>query len=145
MKLTLTLIATQLCLWITHANAGNAAPYTEEAFERIEAAARRLPPPVVNKHDPMDVRACTLLEKQREIFAAAGYSYDATVMQVARDVNASNSRIPRDIPTVAGGIVASLKLLLSECERNQADCLRCYPDELAEAVRSMMKGTRFGL
>lgn len=131
------------CLHVHSICAGVAAPYTEEAFERIETAAKRLPPPAINKSDPVDVRACRILEKQREIFADAGYSYDATVMQVAQDTRNPENKIPKDFPTVAGGIVMSLKMLISECERVQADCLRCYPPEVAEAVRSMMKGSRY--
>ncbi len=144
MKLNIVIFAIQV-IFISSAFGGEVAPYTEEAFDKIEAAAKMASPLTNNDSKFSEETAYRLLEKQREIFIAAGYSYDATLKKVAKDLQSINSPIPKNMVTVAGGIVASIHMMMSECDYQKIDCLQRYPADVAEAIRAIFKNSKFGM
>lgn len=144
MKLNIVLFAIQI-IFISSAYGGEAAPYTEEAFDKIEAAAKRISPLSNNGSKFSEETAYKMLEKQREIFIAAGYSYDATLKKVSKDLQRENSPIPKNMVTVAGGIVAGIHIMMSECDNHKIDCLQRYPTDVAEAIRTVFKNSQFSM
>jgi hypothetical protein len=122
-----------------------AAPYTKEAYDKISNATRQTPQLPYKDSTYTEERAYKLLEKQREIFKAAGYSYDATLKKVAKDLQSPNDQIPEDIATIAGFIVAGVHIMMSECENQKIDCLRRYPSDIAQAIKSIRNNSKFSL
>jgi len=140
--LILVLIQTMLCA--SSAFCEEAAPYTEEAYNKITAAAKKLPPLPYKDSTYSEERAYRLLEKQRDIFKAAGYSYDLTLKKVSKDLQ-NNNELKENIVTVAGIIVAGVHIMMSECENQKIDCLKSYPPDIAQAIRSIRNNSKFSL
>jgi flagellar basal body-associated protein FliL len=144
-RMLIIILLIQTIFFVSTALCAGPAPYTEEAFNNINAAAKQVPPLPYKDSTYTEERAYNLLEKQREIFMAAGYSYDATLKKVANDLQRSNKQIPEGIVTVAGVIVAGVQIMMSECGHQKIDCLSRYPADLAEAIRTILKTSNFSL
>ncbi len=122
-----------------------AAPYTEEAVRKIDAAFKQAGTPKLDLSEPVEERYLRILEFERSVYSSAGYSYDATLKEVAYDLQTQSSQLQKPHVTVAGYIVGEVHMMMSECQSKKTDCLRLYPSDVAEAVRSILKASNFGM
>ena len=112
-----------------------AAPYTKDAYVRIEKAVKDLKPP-----RPSD--SATPLEKQkaaverfREVFRLAGYDFDATLRKVAHDIKNNPDRIPRGSENVATMVVVLMSFIKSHCEDERVNCLDFFDYQTSELIK----------
>jgi hypothetical protein len=122
-----------------------AAPYTEEAVRKIDAAFKQAGTPKLDLSAPVEERYLKILQFERSVYSSAGYSYDATIKEVAYDLQTKTSQLQQPHATVAGYIVGEVHMMMSECQSRKTDCLRLYPSDVAEAVRSILKSSKFGM
>ena len=123
--------------------AGEAAPYTKDAYVRIEKAVKDYKPP-----RPSD--SATPIEKQKaaiemflEIFRLAGYDFDATIRKVAHDVKNNPDKVPRDSENVATMIVILMSYIKSHCEYEHVNCLECFDYQTSESIKWLWGNTEF--
>lgn len=119
-----------------------AAPYTEDAFGKIYSAMQKVQIPNNSSSKFDEHTAYQLLEYNRTVYATAGYSYDATLIKVANDMK--NNRIPQGL-SVAGLIVSVVHTMMSGCEYDKIDCLKLYPTDVAQAMKSIRTNSKFSL
>lgn len=60
-------------------------PYTNEALARLDDAMEKIPPPKEMKGDA-DYRVKTYVSTYRQIFSAAGFDYERSVMRIINDI-----------------------------------------------------------
>jgi hypothetical protein len=137
------ILAAALVLMAVPALAGGPAPYTEEAARKIDAAAARIsvPPPETNASPAERLRGA--LEFTREAYEEAGYDLDATLVSVAHDLQSHPERIPRQGMTTVNHVVVWLHVMMTQCSREQVDCLEFFTPDTAAAVRTLMRITKF--
>jgi len=82
---TLLAVIIVLALAVNVAAAGEAMPYTEAALEKLNAATAILRAPNDLQGDN-DYRVKTYIAKYREIFAAAGYDYERSIIRIINDI-----------------------------------------------------------
>jgi len=78
------------------AQAGIPMPYTEEAVTRLNAAIEKMKAPVMTE-DPgeNDRNVRSYISTYRDIFAAAGYDYERSVMKIINDIQFERYRLNR--------------------------------------------------
>ncbi|MBA3037607.1 MAG: hypothetical protein FP814_14085 [Desulfobacterium sp.] len=123
--------------------AGQAAPYTKDAYVKIEQAHKDCKLPSSNG-------SATPLEKQkasiksfREIFAFAGYDFDATIRKIAYDLKNNPESIPRDSENVATMVLVLMSYMKSQCEYEHLDCLDLFDSQTSESIKWLWGNTGF--
>ena len=134
----------QLVFYCSPAFSEEAAPYTAGAYLSVIAAAQQVPPLPYSDSNFSEERAFQHLEKMREIFKAAGYNYDLTLINVSKDIKDSNN-LKDKIATVAGMIVAGVQVMMTECGNQRVDCLGKYPTGIADAMRTISGNSKLSL
>jgi hypothetical protein len=82
-----------LFMVVDYAAAANGAmPYTEEALDRLNAATVILRAPNDLQGDD-DYRVRTYINRYREIFAAAGYDYEKSIIRIINDIQFERYRV----------------------------------------------------
>jgi len=72
--------------------AGNAMPYTEAALDKLtEITAIMGTPDIVNGDNDQKVK--TYIAKYREIFAAAGFDYEKSIIKIINDIQFERYRV----------------------------------------------------
>jgi hypothetical protein len=113
---------------------GEVAPYTKDAKYKIERAIsnmeRRFPDLSKMQNNEICKQAINVY---RKVFASAGYDYDATTTQIARDLN--NKGITIDSDTVVSYVIDGLKSFnkRNNCFSNNND--KIFDDTTFESVR----------
>lgn len=131
-----------LLLFYSEAFSGNPAPYTEEAYRRIEAAAKETQPGYdANSSKEANLRKA--VELFRTIYSKAGYNYDDTIVKVVDDMRHHPERIPNIPYSVPTMIFVGLHFMISECDYAKVDCLKFFPSDTAEAIRWLSKNNEF--
>lgn len=123
--------------------ANNAAPYTEEALQRINKAITETP-----KEDPAQAASREEYHKKNvefftNVFAKAGYSFNETIDKIVDDMKNSPESIPTDRETVYNKIYTLLHILMYECEYDKIDCLKFYPAKTGESIQWFRKNSGF--
>jgi hypothetical protein len=123
--------------------AGNPAPYTSEAEDKVDEAGRRIGLQKIKESTSPEERMRASVELMRSSYEAAGYNYDDTIVQIADDMLNHPERIPQNQITVVNHVVAGIHVMMSECNYQKVDCLRFFSASTAEAIKSLMKNTKF--
>jgi hypothetical protein len=74
-----------LALSVSDSSAAGAMPFTEEALDKLSSATAILGAPNDLQGDN-DHRVKSYITKYREIFAAAGYDYEKSIMKIINDI-----------------------------------------------------------
>ena len=122
---------------------GNPAPYTAEAADKVDKAGRRIGLQKIQASTTPDERMRASVELMRSAYDAAGYNYDDTIVQIVDDMQNHPERIPQNSVTVVNHVVAGIHVMMSECDFQKVDCLRFFSASTAEAIKSLMKNTKF--
>jgi len=131
-----------LILASTTAYCGGAAPYTEEAAKKVEAVAARMDKPKFEQNLSSEEKQRKVIEYMHRVFDEAGYSYDATIVKIAEDMQYHPDRIPKGI-TIVNHVVVGLHFMISECNYVKVDCLKFFSSDAADAIRTLMRITGF--
>jgi len=134
-----------LLLFYSDAFSGNPAPYTNEAYQRIDKAAKVMQSNF--KYDPNLSKKDSLkksVDLFRDIYSKAGYNYDDTIVKVIHDMRHNPEQVnnsgPYSVPTM---IFVGLHFMISECDYAKVDCLKFFSSETAEAISWLSKNTEF--
>lgn len=116
-----------------------AAPYTEEAAAKIDAAAKKLfaaqpSQPAAPPEGSAAERLQRGVDLMREVYREAGYDYDATVARFLDDVMNRREIPPRSLAPM---LVFQLGALLGECRSQRLDCFQFFSGEAAAAIRKL--------
>ncbi len=121
--------------------AGDAAPYTKDAYERIEKVAKNYIPPKFSNSMTGLEREKASVNQFRKIFELAGYDYDATIRKIAYDLKNDPDGIVKILKqghdNVATMIIWGMGARYSEREYMHYDYLDCYDNQTAEAIKSI--------
>ncbi len=129
-----------LLLFCSEAFSGNPAPYTEEAYNRIDAAAK-VTQPNYDANLPKEIILRKSVDHFRSIYSKAGYNYDDTIVKVIDDMRHHPGRIPNTPYSVPTMIFVGLHLMISECDYAKVDCLKFFSSDTAEAISWLSKNT----
>ena len=83
-----------LTLSVGSSAAAGAMPFTEEALDRLNGATAILGAPNDLRGDN-DHRVKTYITRYREIFAAAGYDYEKSIMKIINDIQFERYQVNR--------------------------------------------------
>ena len=123
--------------------AGEPAPYTRDAYVRIEKAFKDHQPPKPSDSATPIEKQKAAIERFREIFRLAGYDFDATIRKVAHDVKNNPDKIPRDSENVAAMIVVLMSFIRSHCEYEHLNCLEFFDSQTTESITWLWGNTGF--
>lgn len=121
---------------------GIPAPYSNDAFEKINSAVKDNTLPNINKNLSKEERMRMQMKMVREGFSKAGYGFDDTLIKVMDDMRYHKDRVPQ-APSVAGMIIFILQGILENCKDGDFDCLEFFPPDSAEIIKSLIKGEKF--
>jgi hypothetical protein len=139
---TIIFLLTVLLFFSCEASGGNPAPYTEEAYKKIESASKN----TVFEHDEnfsKEELARKNVEWERKIFEKAGYNYDDTIIKVVDDMKHTPERLPKNPESVPMIIFTGVHIMMSHCEYDKVDCLQFFSSDTAEAIKWLMENTDF--
>ena len=131
-----------LLLSNSSAFAGNPAPYTNEAYKKIESLCKNNPPKESSNLEKEEILRKGV-EYWRNIFSEAGYNYDDTIVKVVNDMRNNPGSLPKGPETIFTLIYVGMHLAMSECNYNKVDCLKYYTSDAAESISWLIKNTRF--
>ncbi len=121
------------------AYSGNAAPYTEEAYQAVERGYKQIGELRYQTDASKADRYKAMIEHSRKAFAAAGYDYDATLRRILDDViNHPDQIRHRNPPMVFSVNLMALGMMMGDCYREAIDCPAFFPADIATAIRKAM-------
>ncbi|MFZ5799127.1 MAG: hypothetical protein ACOY3O_11975 [Thermodesulfobacteriota bacterium] len=123
--------------------AGNPAPYTDDALQKINKAIKGTPMP-----EPVPETAKEDVHRQNvayfsEVFGKAGYSFTDTIDRIVDDMKNNPKAIPEDRETVYNKVYVLLHILMYQCDADQVDCLGFYPAKTAESIKWFRENSGF--
>jgi hypothetical protein len=122
--------------------AGKAAPYTKEAYFKIEEAGNNYKLNSSQQLNPAE-RELAGINAYRNIFKIAGYDFDATIQKVSLDLKERNAHVPRGGDNVATMIIVIMSFTKSHCEYEQVNCLAFFDSKTSKAVKWLWENTEF--
>jgi hypothetical protein len=91
---TLLLVLIYAALTYNDAFAGTPMPYTDEALIRLNSAMEKIKPPADISGDD-DLKVKTYIKTYTEIFAAAGYDYERSIIKIINDIQFERYKLNR--------------------------------------------------
>ncbi len=141
---TSSFIFVLLLFLVSDAIGGGAAPYTEEAYKKLDAAAA-LQKPEFDPNLSKEERTKKGIDFWRNTFEKAGYNYEATIVKIADDMKNYPDRIPKGKITTFNIVIIGLHFIWSHCNQDKVDCLSFFDPDTAQAVKFLMTNTEFKL
>lgn len=91
----LMVLTTLLCLFSAgYAYAGTPMPYTDEAVARLGSSLEKIKaPPLADEPGENDRNVTKYIATYRDIFAAAGYDYERSIMKIINDIQFDRYRL----------------------------------------------------
>ncbi|MEW6416815.1 MAG: hypothetical protein AB1480_01690 [Nitrospirota bacterium] len=126
----------------SEAFSANPAPYTEEAYKKIEAEAK-MNKSIYDANLSKEENLRKTVELFRSIYSKAGYNYDDTIIKVVDDMRHHPERIPNNPYSVPTMIYVGVHIMMSECNYVNVDCLKFFSSDTAEAIIWLIKNTEF--
>jgi hypothetical protein len=123
--------------------AAGAAPYTDEALQKINRAIKETPKEVPAQVESREEYHKHNVEYFTEVFAKAGYSFTETIDKIVDDMQNSPEAIPADRDTVYDKLFTLLHILMYECDYDKVDCLKFYPAKTRQAILWFRKNSGF--
>lgn len=125
--------------------ANSAAPYTEEALRKINAAIADTPKEEPGPEALREEVHRRNVEYFTGVFAKAGYDFSATIDKIVDDMKNNPQAIPADRETVYNKIYILLHILMHECDSDKINCLEFYPATTAESIQWFRENSGFSL
>ena len=132
-----------ILLIVNEIYAGEAAPYTKEAYEKLEEAQKIYKPSYPGKDSTLAEKQKASINMFRDLFKQAGFDFDATIRQIAKDLENKTVTIPKNGQNVITMIIVLLSYVKSHCEYEKVDCLSFFDPKTSEAVQWLWKNTGF--
>lgn len=123
--------------------AGDAAPYTDEALQKINKATADTPKVEPGPDAPRETFHKQNVDYFTRVFAKAGYSFYATIDKIVEDMKNNPKAIPADRETVYNRIFMLLHIMMYECDSDKIDCLQYYPPTTRQSVQWFLKNSGF--
>lgn len=124
--------------------ANNAAPYTEEALQKIFKAIQESPKAEYTDTLPKEEFHRRFTEYYAKIFEKAGYSFNDTINKIVDDMKNNPEAIPSDRQSVYNKVYILLHIMMYECNSNKVDCLQFFPADTQESIQWLIKNSEFG-
>jgi len=140
MRVAAVLVALGILLFTSHlAYSGEAAPYTEEAYQAVERAFKQIGELQYPANAALAEKYKALIDYSRNAFAVAGYDYDATLRRILDDVINRRDEIPHHNPPKIFSVhLMGLGMMMEGCYRQAVDCLAFFPRDIATAIRTAL-------
>lgn len=142
MKILMTVLILLLAVPVIAASK-NAAPYTDEALQKINQAITDTPKVEPDKTAPRAEYHKQNVEYFNTVFEKAGYSFSGTIDQIVEDMKKDPKIIPEDRETVYNRIFMLLHIMMYECDADKIDCLQYYPPQTRKSIDWFLKNSGF--
>jgi hypothetical protein len=118
------------------------APYTEDAYNKIDQASKNIKPPEITRETPEKEKLRILIDHNRKIFKLAGYDYDATLRKTADDLKNNPGKVrdklnEQNKMNVAKMTMLTLALVREQCELAGINFLEYFDAKTAEAIKTI--------
>lgn len=118
--------------------AANPAPYTQEAENKIEKAYKQCESLRKEDKDSEEDKRKLIIDKVRSVYETAGYNYDDTIIQVAKDIQTKSQYKIKNITNKSSifvQIIMGVNMLMSDCKYFKDDCLKYFSTDTANAIK----------
>ncbi len=123
-----------------------AAPYTEEATNKLAAAGKKIAPPIVGEkattaEGKKEQVTKLLYDYYREWFSKAGYSFDKSVIQLSKDFEKNHDLLQSNPLLMRTGFAATFgaAIQFSEINRQVGLSDKVLPKSTMEAMQKIVK------
>jgi hypothetical protein len=123
--------------------AGNGAPYTEDALQKIKKTIIETPSIIDEENLSKEDFIKRYVEYYSKIFEKAGYSFTDTIDQIVDDMKNNPEVIPMDRQSVYNNIYIVLNIMMYECNYVGADCLQFFPPDTKKSIQWFMENNEF--
>lgn len=140
-KIIIALIC--LAVFPSFAFGGNAAPYTDEALQKIFKAMSESPKEQYDKASSKEEFHKRFVEYYSKIFETAGYSFNDTIDKIVDDMKNNPEVIPKERQSVYNKVYMLLHLIMYQCNFEKIDCLQFFPSDTKLSVQWLMENSEF--
>ena len=123
--------------------AGNGAPYTEDALQKIKKSINETPKIINDGSLSKEDFIKQSVEYLSKGFEKAGYSFTDTIDQIVDDMKNNPEVIPVDRQSVYQNIYIVLNIIKYECNYDGADCLQFFPPDTKKSIQWFMENNEF--
>ena len=123
--------------------AGNGAPYTEDALQKLIKATSETPKIIYGDNLSQEDFIQQTIEYFSKVFEKAGYSFNDTIDQIVDDMKNNPEVIPVDRQSVYNNIYIVLNIIKYECNNDGADCLQLFPPDTQKSIQWFMENNEF--
>jgi hypothetical protein len=113
-----------------------AAPFTEEAAKKIDAAMARVPLPKQDDRLPLVDRLQLVVGHLRLVYREAGYDLDATIVRLAQEIEARRAFLPRSF---APKLMWLMMSVIRECVAHDRDCQGLFSPTAGGAIHTLVE------
>lgn len=140
---TLISLILSVLIFVQETSAGEAAPYTEEAYAKIKEAQKSYRPSYPAKNAKIQEKLKSGIDKFRDVYRLAGFDFDMTIRQVVKDLKNDNLKDIPDGENVVTMIIVSLSYVRSHCEYEKVNCLPFFDSKTSKDVQWLWENTGF--
>ena len=123
--------------------AGNGAPYTEDALQKINKTINETPRIKNDGNLSKEDFVKQSVEFFSKVFEKAGYSFTDTIDQIVDDMKNNPEAIPTDQQSVYNNIYILLNIMMYECDYDGMDCLQFFPHDTKQSIQWFMENNEF--
>ena len=122
---------------------GNAAPYTEDALQKIINSMHDTPKALHDGNLSKEEFIKQSVEYFSKIFEKAGYSFNDTIDKIVDDMKNNPEAIPSDRQSIYNNVYVLLNIMMYECNYDNADCLQFFPSNTKKSLQWFMDNSEF--
>ena len=123
--------------------AGNAAPYTEDALQKINKKINETPKIINDGNLSKEDFIKQSVDYFSIVFEKAGYSFTDTIDQIVDDMKNNPEAIPVDRQSIYNNIYILLNIMMYECTYDGTDCLQFFPTATRQSIQWFMENNEF--
>lgn len=123
--------------------AGNAAPYTEDALQKVNKIINETPKITNDGNLSKEEFIQQSVEYFSKVFEKAGYSFTDTIDQIVYDMKNNPEAIPADRQSIYNNLYILLNVMMYECNFDGTDCLQFFPSDTKESIQWFMENNEF--
>lgn len=123
--------------------AGNPAPYTEDALQKINITINETPKIINDGNLSKEDFIKQSVEYFSKVFEKAGYSFTDTIDQIVDDMKNNPEAIPTDRQSIYNNIYILLNIMMYECNYDGMDCLQFFPAGTKQSIQWFMENNEF--
>lgn len=122
----------------------NAAPYTEDAWQKIVEATNATPKEEYEQKLSESGFHKGLVEYYSVVFEKAGYNFIDTINKIIQDMKNNPDVIPTERQSVYNNVYILLTIMMYECNFEKDDCLQFFPEESRESLQWFIENSEYG-